>query len=77
VRHGYSQLVVAALLPLSWTPHTHRRLGQLLAGEFGRYPAIFRPAGDMSGFVLIGIFVGMCAWLHLRKGLRRQRRVED
>ena len=36
--------------------------GQLLNGEFGRYPAIFRPGGDTSGFALmfLGILVGMC-----------------
>jgi len=40
--------------------------GKVLNSEFGRYPAIYRPAGDTSGFVLMfaGIFVAMCcaAW---------------
>ena len=44
--------------------------GRLLSGEFGRYPDIFRPAGDMSGFALMfaGIFVGMCAaaWIYAK-----------
>ena len=42
--------------------------GQLLSGEFGRYPFIFRPGGDTSGFALMfsGIFVGMCCatWIY-------------
>src|SRR5690349_21234774 len=42
--------------------------GHVLAGEFGRYPAIFRPAGDTSGFALmfLGIFAGMCCatWIY-------------
>jgi len=41
--------------------------GKVLNGEFGRYPAIYRPAGDMSGFPLMfaAIFVAMCcaAWV--------------
>jgi len=44
--------------------------GQLLPREFGRYPDIFRPAGDMSGFALMfaGIFVAMCAaaWIYAK-----------
>jgi len=37
--------------------------GMVLPREFGRYPSIFRPAGDTSGFALmfLGIFVAMCA----------------
>jgi len=35
--------------------------GKVLAGEFGRYPDIYRPGDDLSGFPLMfaGIFVGM------------------
>jgi hypothetical protein len=35
--------------------------GKVLAGEFGRYPEIYRGGDDMSGFPLMfaGIFVGM------------------
>ena len=44
--------------------------GQLLSREFGRYPDIFRPAGDTSGFALmfLGIFVGMCfaTWIYAK-----------
>ena len=61
---NYGRLVVAALAATVMdAAYGFVVWGQLLAGEFGRYPAIFRPAGDMSGFVLmfLGIFVGMCA----------------
>jgi hypothetical protein len=41
--------------------------GKLLAGEFERYPAIYRPGDDMSAFPLMfaGILVGMlfAAWI--------------
>jgi hypothetical protein len=36
--------------------------GLVLPGEFARYPQIYRPAGDTSGFALMfaGIFAAMC-----------------
>ena len=44
--------------------------GKLLAGEFGRYPAIYRPGDDMSGFPLMfaGILVGMffASWIYAK-----------
>jgi hypothetical protein len=44
--------------------------GKVLNSEFGRYPAIYRPAGDTSGFALMfsGIFVAMCcaAWVYAK-----------
>jgi hypothetical protein len=44
--------------------------GKVLNVEFGRYPEIYRPAGDMSGFALMfaGIFVAMCcaAWIYAK-----------
>lgn len=44
--------------------------GQVLPAEFGRYPAIFRPAGDTSGFALMfaGILIAMCAvvWIYAK-----------
>ena len=48
--------------------------GKVLSAEFGRYPAIFRPGGDMSGFPLMfsAIFVAFCAaaWAYA-KGYER------
>ena len=44
--------------------------GLVLPGEFARYPEIYRPAGDTSGFALmfIGIFAAMCcaAWIYAK-----------
>jgi len=44
--------------------------GKVLPSEFGRYPAIYRPAGDTSGFALmfLGIFAAMCcaAWVYAK-----------
>ena len=59
---NYTRLVLAAVVAtvvdaaygfLVW--------GKVLAGEFGRYPEIYRGGDDMSGFPLMfaGIFVGM------------------
>jgi hypothetical protein len=44
--------------------------GLVLPGEFARYPEIYRPAGDTSGFALmfVGIFAAMCcaAWIYAK-----------
>jgi len=44
--------------------------GKVLNSEFGRYLAIYRPAGDTSGFALMfaGIFVAMCCatWVYAK-----------
>ena len=44
--------------------------GKVLAGEFGRYPEIYRPGSDTSAFPLMfaGILVGMlCAtWIYTK-----------
>ena len=68
---NYGRLVAAALAAtvmdavygiLVW--------GQVLTGEFVRYPEIYRPAGDASGFALmfVGIFLAMCcaAWIYAK-----------
>jgi hypothetical protein len=68
---NYGRLVVAALAATVMDAAYGLVVwGQLLAREFGRYPDIFRPAGDTSGFALmfLGIFVGMCgaAWIYAK-----------
>lgn len=68
---NYARLVIAAVIAtivdglygfVVW--------GKVLNGEFGRYVAIYRPAGDTSGFALMfaGIFVAMCcaAWMYAK-----------
>ena len=44
--------------------------GQVLSGEFGRYPDIYRPNGDMSAMPLMfaGIFVAMflVSWIYAK-----------
>jgi hypothetical protein len=58
---NYGRLVVAALAATVMdAAYGFVVWGQLLAGEFG-YSAIFRPAGDMSGFVLMFRHFGGCA----------------
>jgi hypothetical protein len=68
---SYSRLIVAALAATVMDAAYGLVVwGQLLAREFGRYPAIYRAAGDTSGFALmfLGIFVGMCAaaWIYAK-----------
>jgi len=68
---NYGRLVVAALAATVMdAAYGFVVWGQLLSREFGRYPEIFRPAGDTSGFALmfLGIFVGMCfaAWIYAK-----------
>jgi hypothetical protein len=68
---NYGRLVVAALAATAMDAlYGFVVWGQLLSREFGRYPDIFRPAGDMSGFPLmfLGIFAGMCfaAWIYAK-----------
>jgi hypothetical protein len=59
---NYTRIVIAAVVAtvvdavygfLVW--------GRVLAGEFGRYPGIYRPGDDVSAFPLMfaGIFVGL------------------
>ena len=68
---NYTRIVIAALAAtvvdglygfLVW--------GKLLAGEFGRYPEIYRPGDDVSAFPLMfaGILVGMffAAWIYAK-----------
>src|ERR1700704_2231287 len=68
---NYTRLVIAALVAtivdgvygfLVW--------GKVLAGEFGRYPEIYRPDSDMSGFslMLAGILLGMlfATWIYAK-----------
>jgi hypothetical protein len=69
---NYTRLVIAALVAtivdgaygfLVW--------GKVLAGEFGRYPEIYRSGDDMSAFPLMfaAVFVGMlCASFIYAKG---------
>jgi hypothetical protein len=44
--------------------------GMVLPGEFGKYPGIYRPAGDTSGFALMfaGILVAMlvASWIYAK-----------
>ena len=44
--------------------------GKVLAGEFGRYPEIYRPGDDMSAFPLMfaGILAGMifASWIYAK-----------
>ena len=44
--------------------------GMVLNGEFGRYPEIYRPAGDMSGFAVMftGILTAMLvvSWIYAK-----------
>ncbi len=44
--------------------------GKVLAGEFGRYPDIYRPGDDMSAFPLMfaGILIGMffASWIYAK-----------
>jgi len=68
---NYGRLVVAALAATVMdAAYGFVVWGQLLSREFGRYPNIFRPAGDTSGFALmfLGIFAGMCfaAWIYAK-----------
>ena len=68
---NYTRLVLAALAAtivdgvygfLVW--------GKVLAGEFGRYPEIYRPGDDLSAFPVMfaGIFVGMllATWIYAK-----------
>ena len=68
---NYTRLAIAALAAtivdgvygfLVW--------GKVLAGEFGRYPEIYRPDSDMSAFPLMfaGIFLGMlvATWIYAK-----------
>jgi len=71
MRMNYGRLVLAAIVAtivdavygiVVW--------GMVLNGEFGRYPEIYRPAGDMSGFALMftGIFTAMlvASWIYAK-----------
>ncbi len=44
--------------------------GLVLNGEFARYPEIYRPAGDMSGFaiMLVGVLAAMfvASWIYAK-----------
>src|SRR5262245_47993171 len=44
--------------------------GMVLNGEFGRYPQIYRPAGDTSGFAMmfVGILAAMlvASWIYAK-----------
>jgi hypothetical protein len=44
--------------------------GQVLSGEFGRYPDVYRPADDMTALPLMfaGIFVGLlfATWIYAK-----------
>ena len=68
---NYTRIVIAAIAAtivdglygfLVW--------GKVLAGEFGRYPEIYRPGDDMSAFPLMfaGILVGMifASWIYAK-----------
>jgi hypothetical protein len=68
---NYGRLVIAAIVAtvvdavygvVVW--------GMVLNGEFGRYPEIYRPAGDMSGFALMfaGILTAMLvvSWIYAK-----------
>jgi hypothetical protein len=68
---NYTRIVIAAIAAtivdglygfLVW--------GKVLAGEFGRYPEIYRPGDDMSAFPLMfaGILAGMifASWIYAK-----------
>ena len=59
---NYTRLVIAAVA--AWVVDAAYGFlvwGQVLNGEFGRYPAVFRAADDQSGLPLMmaGVLVGM------------------
>jgi hypothetical protein len=68
---NYTRLVIAAVVAtIVDAAYGFLVWGQVLSGEFGRYPGIYRPADDVSAFPLMfaGIFVGMlfATWIYAK-----------
>ena len=47
--------------------------GKVLSAEFGRYPGIFRPAGDMSGFRQLWKQIGEILGLEVKEPEHHRR----
>ena len=65
---NYGRLVLAAIVAtVVDAAYGFVVWGMVLNGEFARYPEIYRPAGDMSGFALmfVGILTAMlvASWI--------------
>ena len=81
---NYTRIVIAAVVAtIVDAAYGFVVWGMVLNGELGRYPQLYRPAGDMSGFPLMfaGILVAMlvASWIYakgyegggsLREGLK-------
>jgi hypothetical protein len=68
---NYTRIVIAAVVAtIVDAAYGFLVWGQVLSGEFGRYPGIYRPADDMSAMPLMfaGIFVGLlfATWIYAK-----------
>ena len=68
---NYTRIVIAAVVAtIVDAAYGFVVWGMVLNGEFGRYPQLYRPAGDMSGFPLMfaGILGAMAvaSWIYAK-----------
>ena len=68
---NYTRIVIAAIVAtIVDAAYGFLVWGMVLNGEFGRYPQLYRPAGDMSGFPLmfVGILGAMviASWIYAK-----------
>jgi hypothetical protein len=68
---SYTRIVIAAVVAtIVDAAYGFLVWGKVLSGEFGRYPAIYRPNDDMSGMPLMfaGILVAMlfASWIYAK-----------